>query len=67
MFEHFAFLDLSTADLILIIIIILLLFGGRKLTDLSRSIGQSAKELRKGFSDDAEPEEPKKTTKKSSK
>ena len=68
MLNHFAFLDLSTADLILILVIILLLFGGRKLTDLSRSIGQSAKELRKGFSDDDEPQETtKKAVKKNSK
>ncbi len=36
-------------ELIIILIIILVLFGGKKLPELSRSIGQSVKEIRKGF------------------
>jgi sec-independent protein translocase protein TatA len=51
MFGHFAFLDLDTPDLIIILAIVLLLFGGRKLPELSKSLGQSVRELRKGFSD----------------
>ncbi len=39
-------------ELILVLVIILLLFGGKKIPELSRSIGQSIKELRKGFTDD---------------
>ncbi len=39
-------------ELILVLVILLLLFGGKKLPELSRSIGQSLKEIRKGFSDD---------------
>jgi len=49
--DHFAFLDLSSPDLLIILAIVLLLFGSKKLPQLSKSIGQSAKELRKGFSD----------------
>lgn len=51
MLSNLAFLDFSTTDLVIILIIILLLFGSRKLPELSRSLGQSAKELRKGMGD----------------
>ncbi len=48
---NFGFLDLGTPELILILAIVLLLFGGRKLPELSRSIGNSMRELRKGLSE----------------
>ncbi|MFA5004318.1 MAG: twin-arginine translocase TatA/TatE family subunit [Candidatus Saccharimonadales bacterium] len=48
----FAFLDLSTPDLLIILAVVLLLFGAKKLPELSRSLGQSARELRKGLSGD---------------
>ena len=45
-------------EIIIVLVIILLLFGARKLPDLARSIGASAKEFRKGLDegvdDDAE-------------
>ena len=44
-------LGLGTPELILILAIILLLFGGSRLPQLSRSIGTSIKELRKGLSE----------------
>lgn len=50
MLAQFAFLDLSTPDLIIILAIILLLFGAKKLPDLAKSLGSSARELRKGLS-----------------
>lgn len=50
MFSHFAILDLGTPDLIVILAIVLLLFGGKKLPELSRSLGTSMRELRKGMS-----------------
>ncbi len=44
-------------EVLIIVLIILLLFGAKKIPDLARSIGQAAKEVRKGFtegnSDDA--------------
>ncbi len=43
---------LGTQELLLILAIVLLLFGGKKLPELSRSMGQAIKELRKGFTDD---------------
>ena len=51
MITNVAFLDLSTPDLLIILAIVLLLFGAKKLPELSRSLGQSAKELRKGLSE----------------
>lgn len=43
---------LGTPELIIILIIILLLFGGTQLPKLARSLGTSAKELRKGLKGD---------------
>ncbi len=48
-------------ELIIVLVVILLLFGARKLPDLARSLGASAKEFRKGIEegtkdeDDTEP------------
>ena len=47
--QHFAFLDIGTPELVIILAILLLLFGGKKLPELSRSLGESMKELRKGL------------------
>ncbi len=52
MFSHFAFLDLGAPELVIILAILLLLFGGRKLPELSRALGESMRELRKGISGD---------------
>lgn len=52
MFSQFALLDLGTTQLVLILIIVLLLFGAKRLPQLSKSIGESARELRKGLSGD---------------
>lgn len=40
---------LSGWELVIILVIVLLLFGARKLPDLARSVGESARELREGF------------------
>jgi sec-independent protein translocase protein TatA len=45
---------LGFEELIVILVILLLLFGGKKLPELSRSIGQSIRELRKGFKDESQ-------------
>lgn len=39
----------SPAELIIILVILILLFGARKLPDLARSLGASAREFRKGM------------------
>jgi sec-independent protein translocase protein TatA len=48
--------NIGAPELILILLIVLLLFGAKKLPELSRSIGSSVKELRKGMSDDKKDE-----------
>lgn len=52
MFTNFAFLDFGAPELIIILAIVLLLFGGKKLPELSKSIGDSMRELRKGLQGD---------------
>jgi sec-independent protein translocase protein TatA len=39
---------LGTPELIIILLVVLLLFGGKKLPELARSVGESMTELRKG-------------------
>jgi sec-independent protein translocase protein TatA len=41
-------------EIVIVLVIILLLFGARKLPDLARSIGASAKEFRKGLEEGTE-------------
>ena len=50
MVSSFGILDLGTPELIIILAIILLLFGSKNLPKLSRSVGESIRELRKGVS-----------------
>jgi sec-independent protein translocase protein TatA len=65
MFNSFGIFDLGTPELLIILVILLLLFGGKKLPQLSRSIGESMHELRKGMG--SETENDKKTQEKSDK
>ncbi len=51
---HFMFRQIGTGEIILIVAVLLLFFGSRKLPDLARAIGKSARELRKGLSGDDE-------------
>lgn len=46
-------------ELLIILVILLLLFGGKKLPELSRSIGESLREIRKGISGDDKDSTPK--------
>ena len=43
---------LGTPELILILLILVLLFGASQLPKIAKSIGTSARELRKGLSED---------------
>ena len=55
--------------IILLALVVLVLFvGGKKLPELARGVGQSAKEIKKGFRDgDDDEEETKKSSKKTTK
>lgn len=48
---------LGWPEIIVILVVVLLLFGSAKLPELARSIGKSAKELRKGMREDDEDED----------
>lgn len=54
----------KTEDLVIVLVIVLLLFGSKKLPELARSLGQSVKEVRKGFEDDPKLESKSKSSKK---
>lgn len=43
--------NIGVPQLLLILVIVLLLFGSKKLPELARSVGSSARELRKGLSE----------------
>jgi sec-independent protein translocase protein TatA len=45
-------------ELVIVLVIVLILFGAKKLPELSRGIGESVREIRKGFRGD----EPAKTS-----
>ncbi|CAN5263687.1 MAG: twin-arginine translocase TatA/TatE family subunit [Acidimicrobiia bacterium] len=47
------FKQVGAWEIILILGVLLLMFGARKLPDLARSIGASAKEFRKGLDEGA--------------
>jgi len=47
-------------QIILIVVVILLLFGGKKIPELMKGIGQGAREFKKGLSGEATEEEKKK-------
>jgi sec-independent protein translocase protein TatA len=44
--------DIGVPELIIVLAILLLLFGAKKLPELAKSMGTSARELRKGLRDD---------------
>lgn len=56
------FRQIGTGEIILIVAVLVLFFGSKKLPDLARSIGKSARELRKGLAgEEDEPEQPDET------
>lgn len=52
---------LGAPELIVILVILLVLFGAKKLPELARSIGSSAKELRSSMKDDPKVDNDKKS------
>ena len=57
----------KTENLVIVLLIVLILFGGSKIPELARSIGQSVKELKKGFKEGVDDEPEGKTAKSKSK
>jgi len=45
---------LGFQELLVVLIIVLVLFGGKKIPELSRSIGEAIRELRKGIAGDTD-------------
>jgi TatA/E family protein of Tat protein translocase len=56
---------LGFQELLVILIIILVLFGGKKIPELSKSIGEAIRELRKGIAGDGNEDFKAKNSKKS--
>jgi sec-independent protein translocase protein TatA len=50
--RHSKMPNIGAPELIIILVILLLLFGAKKLPELARSVGSSAKELRNSMKDD---------------
>jgi sec-independent protein translocase protein TatA len=50
MLNSFALLDFGAPELLIIFAIILLLFGGKKLPELSKSLGESVREIKNASS-----------------
>jgi len=48
------FNQIGPGEILLVVVVVVLLFGARKLPELARSIGESARELRKGMAEGAE-------------
>lgn len=51
------FRNIAGWELVIVLVVLLLLFGARKLPDLARSIGASAKEFRRGMDEGVDDEE----------
>lgn len=56
---------IGATELIIILVILLLLFGAKKLPELARGIGSSAKELKNAMKDDEKEDKKTDTEKKS--
>lgn len=46
--------SLGTSELLIILVVLLVLFGGAKLPQLARNLGQAQKELKAGFDEGSE-------------
>lgn len=49
--------SLGSSELIIILIVLLVLFGGAKLPQLARSLGQAQNEFKKGLREDVDDED----------
>lgn len=55
-------MELSPMHLLLILIIVVVLFGGRRIPELMRGLGQGIKEFKQGMRDESNPAPPASTT-----
>ncbi|MEY2462578.1 MAG: sec-independent protein translocase protein TatA, partial [Acidimicrobiaceae bacterium] len=51
-------MDLGPAELLIILLVVLVLFGGAKLPQLARSLGQAKNEFERGTRGEGKPEAP---------
>lgn len=51
-------MELSPMHLLIVLVIILVLFGGRKLPELMRGLGQGIREFKEGMRDQSTPTNP---------
>ena len=51
------FRQIGAGEIIIIVVVLVLLFGAKRLPELARSIGRSAKELREGLKEGAADED----------
>ena len=51
------FRQIGTGEIIIIVVVLVFLFGAKKLPELARSIGRSARELREGLKEGAADDE----------
>jgi sec-independent protein translocase protein TatA len=64
--EAFMILAIGVWQIVVIVLLVLLLFGGRKIPELMRGVGQGMREFKKATADDSDDdvvEEPKKAQK----
>lgn len=55
-YHIFNMFGIGVQELVIFLVIVLVLFGGKKLPELSKGIGDAIVNIRKGFSDDANKE-----------
>ena len=55
--EAFITLAIGVWQIVVIVLLVLLLFGGRKIPELMRGVGQGMKEFKKATADDSDDDE----------
>jgi len=53
--------NLGTGEIFIVVAVLFVLFGGKKLPELAKGLGEAGKEFNKAFKGESEPEKPTKT------